>query len=242
MRRTGTGTSFPPTPRGTLAVGARERKRQGVGDALLQTQAPCHRGGYRTVSAEDRFDGVPAAADDGRGGGGAAERRAAGPGPPQRVEHDRELRRPDVIHAGAERDVVTEEPRHLEGLAGADRRHQRHPVRVGLCLRIEPEVLGEAHRDEARAQHVLHRLAESEVGRQGERGDQLGEPHAGRRRDTRLCESATHGRIPGRGVAAVWRHLGSLSEEAGQTPGPPRPRCTTRSASEERLLGWRGLA
>ncbi len=58
----------------------------------------------------------------------------------------------------------------------ADRGEQRDVVR-GLALgrrRVDP--LAETHRDEARAQHVLCRLAQPEVDAERERGDQLGEP------------------------------------------------------------------
>ena len=42
---------------------------------------------------------------------------------------------------------------------------------------IESEPLAQAQRDEALPDHVLHRLAEPEIGAQGQGGDELGKAH-----------------------------------------------------------------
>jgi hypothetical protein len=82
-----------------------------------------------------------------------------------------------VVHTGPERDIVAEQLGELERLPRADQGQQGHPIGLGTLLLIEAEVIGEPERDETGAQHVLHRLAERQVGREGERGHQLREPH-----------------------------------------------------------------
>ncbi len=47
---------------------------------------------------------------------------------------------------------------------------------------VEASLLGEAERDQALPEHVLHRLAEAEVDAEGERGEELGEGAAGGKR------------------------------------------------------------
>jgi hypothetical protein len=104
-------------------------------------------------------------------------RRAVRAGLPEHVQHLRELRRPDVVHAGPERDIVAEQLRQLERLPRTDQGQQGHPISLGTLLLLEAEVIGEPQRDETGAQHVLHRLAERQVGREGEGGHQLRESH-----------------------------------------------------------------
>jgi hypothetical protein len=82
-----------------------------------------------------------------------------------------------VVHTGPERDVVAEQLGELERLPRADQGQQGHPVGLGTLLLVEAEVIGEPDRDQTGAQHVLHRLAERQVGREGERGHQLRESH-----------------------------------------------------------------
>src|SRR5690242_21089157 len=60
---------------------------------------------------------------------------------------------------------------------------QRGVVDGSTRVVVQAGVVGQAQRDQALAQHVLHRLAEAEVDPQRERGDQLD------RKSTRLNSS-----------------------------------------------------
>jgi hypothetical protein len=146
------------------------------------------------VGEEARFDRLPAGQGDAGGGPRPGRRPAVGAGLPEQVDHLGELRRPDVVHAGAEGDVVAEQLGQLEGLPGADGGEQRHPVGLGVLPLVEAELIGEPERDETGPQHVLHRPAEPQVGGEGERGHQLREPHPRRtpRRGARPLADLRH--------------------------------------------------
>ena len=84
-----------------------------------------------------------------------------------------------VVLARLQRDVVAEPLRLLVGVGvAADVDEQRRVVDDRPRLLVEPEPLGEPQRDQALPQDVLHRLPETEVDAERERGDQLGQPHA----------------------------------------------------------------
>lgn len=57
----------------------------------------------------------------------------------------------------------------------ADVDDQRGVVDDRALLVVEPDPLRHPQRDQALAQHVLHRLAEAEVDAERERGDELGQ-------------------------------------------------------------------
>jgi hypothetical protein len=100
-----------------------------------------------------------------------------GVGVAEEVAGHRALRRADLEQAPAKFDVISEQLRHLRGVGrAADHREQRRPVDRFVLMGFEVERLSEAARDQARAQAVLHRLAETEVGRQRERRDNLDQP------------------------------------------------------------------
>ena len=58
----------------------------------------------------------------------------------------------------------------------SDADEQRRVVHVRSPLLIEPDPLGEPQRDQALAQHVLHRLPKAEIHAERQRGDELGQP------------------------------------------------------------------
>ena len=82
-----------------------------------------------------------------------------------------------------ERDVVAEPLRLLVGVGvAADVDEQRRVVDDEASLVVEADPLGQAQRDQALTQHVLHRLTEAEIDPQGQRRDQFGQ--------TYLCAAA----------------------------------------------------
>ena len=79
---------------------------------------------------------------------------------------------------GLHRDVVAEPLRLLVRVGmTADVDEQGGVVDDRPLLLVEPDALGEPQRDEALAQHVLHRLAETEVDAERERRDELRQPN-----------------------------------------------------------------
>ena len=79
-----------------------------------------------------------------------------------------------VVLARLQRDVVAEPLRLLVGVGvAADVDQQRRVVDDRPRLLVEPEPLGEPQRDQALAQHVLHRLPEAEVDPERQRRDEL---------------------------------------------------------------------
>ena len=121
----------------------------------------------------------------------AVERRVAGAHPPQPGDHAplaAQVVRSVLVRL--QRDVVAEPLRLLVRVCvAADVDEQRRVVDGRPRLVVEAEPLGDAQRDQALAQHVLHRLAEAEVDPERERRDELGQPNgrpfgvAGRARD-----------------------------------------------------------
>jgi hypothetical protein len=103
--------------------------------------------------------------------------RADQPHGGQRAAHAAQLVR---VLAGLERDVVAEPFRLLVCVGVTAHVDQQggvvdgHPV-----LLAEPRVIGQPQRDQALAEHVLHRLPEPQVDAERQRRDQLGQPRAG---------------------------------------------------------------
>ena len=83
-----------------------------------------------------------------------------------------------VVLAGLHRDVVAE-PLGLLVCVGvaADVDQQRRVVDDCPVVLVESYAFGESQRDQALAQHVLHRLPEAEVDPERERRYELREPH-----------------------------------------------------------------
>ena len=83
-----------------------------------------------------------------------------------------------VVLAGLQRDVVAEPLRLLVRVGvAADVDEQRGVVDVGARLLVEADPLREPQRDQALAQHVLHRLPEAQVDAERQRGDELRQPN-----------------------------------------------------------------
>jgi hypothetical protein len=105
--------------------------------------------------------------------------RAAGP---DVSEHEAQHRQPgevDVEAVGPERDVITEQRRHLGCVGHTTHPRQRdHVVQRGAGVGLDAELLPQSIGDTPRPQHVVHRLAQPEVGRERERGDEVGQPDA----------------------------------------------------------------
>ena len=53
---------------------------------------------------------------------------------------------------------------------------QRGVIHIGSPLLVQADPLGEPQRDQALAQHVLHRLPKAEVHAERQRGDELRQP------------------------------------------------------------------
>ena len=96
------------------------------------------------------------------------------------AEHEAEHREPgqvDFVAVGAEGDVVAEPGRDLVAVGdAADPGEQRDVVERRAFGLGEADPVAEPGGDAPRAQHVLHRLAQTEVGAERERGDELGQP------------------------------------------------------------------
>ena len=94
-----------------------------------------------------------------------------------------------VVLGRLQGDVVAEPARLLMRVGVAahvdQQRRVVHGLPVGL---VELDQISEAQRDQALAQHVLHRLGEPEVDAQRQRGEQLSQPHG------RRVAVAAHGR------------------------------------------------
>ena len=91
-------------------------------------------------------------------------------------------------------DVVAEPLGLLVGVGmAADVDEQGGVVDDRPLLLVEPDPLGQPQRDQALAQHVLHRLPETEVDAERERGHQLRQPNLraiGCSRHIHLCSHA----------------------------------------------------
>ena len=125
---------------------------------------------------------------------------------------------------GLQRDVVAEPLGLLVGVGvAADVDQQRRVVDDRPLLLVEADPLGQPQRDQALAQHVLHRLPEAEVDAERERRDELGQAN-------RLAVCVGRHADPFYGVGG--RSLGDLPGWAGQAPSANRPR------SPGTLLMW----
>jgi hypothetical protein len=82
------------------------------------------------------------------------------------------------VLVGFQGDVVAEPLRLLVRIrVAADVDEERGVVDICSLVVIEAELLSDAQRDQALAQHVLHRLPEAEVDPERQRRDELGQPN-----------------------------------------------------------------
>jgi hypothetical protein len=69
--------------------------------------------------------------------------------------------------------------RHLRGVGyAAEEPQQGDVVDVRRGAGVKAKLVGDGHRETARTQRVLHRLAGAEIGGQRDRGDQFRQPEA----------------------------------------------------------------
>ena len=139
------------------------------------------------------------------------QERRPGPGVAEGQAHQRQPGQIDAVTVAAERDVVAEPGRHFRGVGHAARPGQHHHVvQRHPRLRLQAQSLPEPDRDQPRAQHVLHRLAQPQIGRQREGGHDLSQPeprilitrvHTAHARRTPRLDQVTvqnHPRLPDR--------------------------------------------
>ena len=121
----------------------------------------------------------PLAINDG-GLAGPVECRGPAAGPSQHEDRGRESGQIDLDGARPEVDVVTEEDGRLVAVDRApDVGQDADVVERGQVLRAQAQPLPRPHADPRRAQHVLGRLPETEVGGQREGDQQVREPDPG---------------------------------------------------------------
>jgi hypothetical protein len=98
-----------------------------------------------------------------------------------------------MAEVGLERGVVTEPLRLLIGIHMATHPGQQggvvHDLTVGL---IQAQDLGQPHADQALTQHMLHRLAHTQVSCQRQNAQQFGQTDT--RASRRLCHSLEYRR------------------------------------------------
>jgi hypothetical protein len=179
--------------RNTLAVPPLERLLDAAPDLSAQPQLPGEPVRGQPVVLQHGL-GVPAArADELHTNAQAFQQRLPRAHVPGHERHPgrlpREVRETGI---GLQRELVAEPPGLLVGVdVAAHPGQQGHVIHDGALVLVEPQPLGHAQGDEAFPHHVLHGLAEPEVGSQGDGGQHLRQAHlrAGGRLDhmTSLC-------------------------------------------------------
>jgi len=100
-------------------------------------------------------------------------------GPAENEAQEGECGRADLRHVRPECDVVAEDAGQLKRHRSAAGQHQEPDPVVGvLVVSRSPDPIGQANRDHARAQHVVDLLPDAQIGREPDRGDDLGELHS----------------------------------------------------------------
>jgi len=103
-----------------------------------------------------------------------------------REGHRGEADHVDVASVHLQRDVVAEPLRLFVGVdVAAHPGDQAEVVDDRPRVLVEPESLGEPQCDQRLPHHVLHRLAEAQVGPERDHRDQLGQPDASNARGRR---------------------------------------------------------
>jgi hypothetical protein len=99
------------------------------------------------------------------------------------TEHEPEHRQSgevDSVAVGAVGDVIAEHRGNLRCVCDTAHPGERGDVvERGASFDIDADMTSEADGDAPRTQDVPHRLAQTKVHRERERGDELGEPNAG---------------------------------------------------------------
>ena len=144
------------------------------------------------MRAHPPYDALATGHGQCRGQSEPAERGAARAGVPDQKGQARQPGQLGLVAVGAERDVITEPGSHLGriGHAPDPRQHRDEEQRTPFIG--QPHPFGQPAGDPPRPEYVLHRLTQSQVGRQRERRQQL------REGDTRIPLAAVHPRSVGR--------------------------------------------
>ena len=181
-------------------------------DLLAQPQAARDLAGGLAVGGEALDHLLEPAGHEATDHRAAAQRRFAGRDVPDEEAQHRHAGPVDLVGGRADLRVVVEPVRHLVRVGDApDPRQERHVVRRGDVLVGQAGEPRQPCRDHGLAEDMLLRLAEAEVGRQGQRGNQLSEPHAGHLACHR--REAYCGVAPAVGRSAAKRGCASASQD-----------------------------
>ncbi len=161
-----------------LAVPLLVRRSESVTDIRRELELCRQASRERGMTFDHAADLAMARTREPEGDAEPLDRRTAGADqahPRNRGSHTPQLM---VVLPRLHRDVVTEPLRLLIRVGvTADVDQKRGVVDRRSLLRVQPSALGDAKRDQALAQHMLHRLAEPEVDAQRERSHQFGQPN-----------------------------------------------------------------
>ena len=199
-------------PGSALAVPALERLPQAVLHVPAQAEIRRERFGGHAMVVEDAVGGAAAVAEEGHPGTSALEERTPGS---DVLQHEAGSRTVDEGEVCFERQIVAEPLGLLVGVdVASDPREERGVEDRGARRFVQADALGQAHRDQALPEDVLHGLPQPEVGPQRQDGEELRAAHVG------------HGDT-----------LGTGCERAG----PRRPDPFDRRSTHERFRLLRGF-
>jgi len=179
-----------------LAIPARIQLPQRVDDRRLEAHALGQALGHLAVAAEEITDGGSCGQEPAHHRLGHPEGRYAGVGLANVARHHpQHLGRLAVVDhddLAAERDLVADDRREHVGLGvAADIAQQRLVVDLAKLAFAQATEIAQPHRQHARAQRELERLAHPQVGRQRERGHKLGQADIGAAGGVMLHDSST---------------------------------------------------
>jgi hypothetical protein len=203
-----------PQSRVALAVPALEHLKQRVAHVLIETKSSRQLAGDDAVRSVHRVHRLtPREEELDRRTRAPRGRRARG----QIPQHEARAVEPDQVrgvHVGAQCDVIAEPPGLLVGVdMAADPRQQRDVVDDHALGLIETAALAEPEGDHALPKHVLHRMAQPQIGAQRQRRDQLGQAHP---RAPRLVGHGSQPLFPP-------SHIASLKRVRYRSPGAISP-------------------
>jgi hypothetical protein len=179
-------------PDGTIDVGAADARGhpgpipagkdllQRVAHLVPETESLRHLRGGQAMRHEPAFDGLAPRDDECAGETEPVQRRASESHMAQGEPLHWQAGKVDVVAVAPEGDVVAE-PRRKFGCVGytSDPRQHHDVVQGRSRFVFDSHAFAEASRDHPRAQHVLHRLAQPEIGCQREGGDKFRQAHPG---------------------------------------------------------------
>ena len=153
-------------------------RRAERGEHLVgQLELLAERSGHRGVVIDHVVDLAMAREEKLEPDAEAVQRRVAGSDPPHPGRGHANTPQLVVVLHGFQRDVVSEPFRLLVSVRmAAHVDEQGGVVDDGAGLVVHPEAFGQAQRNQALAQDVLHRLSEAEIDPERERCDELRQP------------------------------------------------------------------